>query len=565
LFRDSAFRIPYSELELPVPRTVGAGRAAADLPWLCPQTDSLIALAEDPAALARLSAADPALLAFLLRFSPSEPFTLDADRYLSPNILDTACHFLSLSSGFLPPLAALQPRRVADRAAVFAHRLAHRTQSVSPFVAEAVARLAPLGWFAVAAIDGYAFAECLADPAFRLHPSRTQVAHWGLDHDAIARRLAVRWRLPAFAATILGNLNVPFRAGRTTAADADLFAVVQLAVHQAEVGTHDLGLTKQCDPQELLRHLRVELDDAAFHPPAPPPELPGTPTHDPNPHRVPLLPNLLRATAESRRRNGAALVVRLESRVDELTRGLAELSNQTGNQLRDAKLAGLAELAAGAGHEINNPLAVISSHAQRLARTEGDPERAESLRTIIKQTQRIHTLLRDMMQFARPPRAESQRFLACELLAAVRDEFAPLAESQKVKLQVELPPADVWLEADVKQVRHAVAAVVRNGVEAAPRGGWVKVSCAELSGRVEVLVEDSGPGLSGDVQDHAFDPFYCGRSAGRGRGLGLSTAWRFARQNGGDVRHDTTPDGPTRFVVVIPRAACGERAGRLSA
>lgn len=549
-----------------MPRTVGAGRLAADLPWLCPQTDSLIGLAEDPAALARLSAADPALLAFLLRVAPSEAFSLDADRFLSHSVLDSARTLLGASaSGWLSPHAALQVRHVAHRAGVFARRLAERTRALSPVAAEAVARLAPLGWYAVASVDGYAFAECLADPAFRLHPSRTQSTHWGLDHDAIARRLALRWRLPGWVASVVGNLSLPFRAGRVVAADADLFAVVQLAVQEAEAGLNDLGLTRGSDREELLRHLNVKLDDEAFHPPGGLPEPPASPALDPNPHRVPLLPNLLKAAADSRRRNGAALVVRLETRVDELTRAVSDLSSQDGDRLRDAKLAGLAELAAGAGHEINNPLAVISSHAQRLSRTEPDADRAESLRTIIKQTQRIHALLRDMMQFARPPRPDRGRFLACEMLAAIRDEFAPVAASLDVKLDVDLPPADVWLEADAKQVRHTVGAVVRNGLEAAERGGWVRVACGSVAAGVEILVEDSGPGLTPEAADHAFDPFFCGRSAGRGRGLGLSTAWRFARQNGGDVRHEPSADGPTRFVVAVPRAARGDQPERLSA
>ena len=64
----------------------------------------------------------------------------------------------------------------------------------------------------------------------------------------------------------------------------------------------------------------------------------------------------------------------------------------------------LAGLAAGAGHEINNPLAIISGNAQRLFRTEPDPERVQSLQTIVRQTQRIAGIVRDLMQFARPPR-----------------------------------------------------------------------------------------------------------------------------------------------------------------
>jgi two-component system, NtrC family, sensor kinase len=81
----------------------------------------------------------------------------------------------------------------------------------------------------------------------------------------------------------------------------------------------------------------------------------------------------------------------------------------------------------------------------------------------------------------------------------------------------------------------------------------------------EFVVEDSGPGLSAAAREHCFDPFYCGRSAGRGRGLGLPTAWRFALQNGGDLRHEPTTAGPTRFVLSVPRSVTFELLDRESA
>src|SRR5207247_8449903 len=72
---------------------------------------------------------------------------------------------------------------------------------------------------------------------------------------------------------------------------------------------------------------------------------------------------------------------------------------------------------------------------------------------------------------------------------------------------------------------------------------------------IELIVEDSGPGPDAHQREHMFDPFYSGRKAGRGRGLGLSIAWRLARQLGGDVRFDEVPGSPTRFVLTLPPGA----------
>ena len=66
------------------------------------------------------------------------------------------------------------------------------------------------------------------------------------------------------------------------------------------------------------------------------------------------------------------------------------------------------------------------------------------------------------------------------------------------------------------------------------------------------MVEDSGTGPAPSQREHLFDPFYSGRLAGRGRGLGLPTAWRLAREHGGDVRYESVSGGPTRFVLSLP-------------
>jgi signal transduction histidine kinase len=111
----------------------------------------------------------------------------------------------------------------------------------------------------------------------------------------------------------------------------------------------------------------------------------------------------------------------------------------------------------------------------------------------------------------------------------------------------------VSLCADPGQVRTALTCLLRNAVEAAPAEGWAALRLETHSAdAVEIVVEDNGPGPPPQQREHLFDPFYCGRSAGRGRGLGLPTAWRLARQHGGDVHFVSLPDGPTRFVLTLP-------------
>jgi signal transduction histidine kinase len=534
------------------------GRAAADLPWLCPNTTGLVALAERPADLPALAAADPALLAFLARFA------LDADghfcqqRLLSPSLPDAAAAFLAhTEAGWLDPLAAvvINIDAVGVRAAELARTIAEQTGRADPDAAELAARLAPLGWYAVTAVDRTAAVACLRDPNSAADPVACQREHWGYDVHALARRLALRWRFPGWLVAALGGLGLP-----DAARDDGLADVVALAVAEAQRETIKLGLTPNVDAERLGRRLRWQ---PAVTPPAgesPETIVLGLSGVHPDPYRVPLLRSLLRTAADARRRNGAALVLRLEAEIDDLHARLgrdpAEIDVQA------AKLEALAEFAAGAGHEINNPLAVISGHAQRLIRTEQDDDRADSLRTVVRQTQRIAGILREVMQFARPPKPAPGRVRVADLFAAVLNDQEPFAAERSVRLDA--ADADGVIDADADQLRSALAAVVRNGIEAAGADGWVRLRVETGASGVRLVVEDSGPGLTLDVVAHAFDPFYCGRPAGRGRGLGLPTAWRLARQNGGDLRHEPG-DGPTRFVFTFSLARAAEFPAREAA
>jgi len=550
------------------------GRTAAALPWLCPNTDSLIRLAETPAALARPSVADPALLAFLLRFTPppaqaqTELFCLSS--LASATLPDAASVLLAASSDDWIPSGSEVTKRyrtLTSLATGFAYRLAEHTQRASPEQAFAAVALAALGWLAVAAVDAGAAAELFHGIEPPPNPD-VQAAAWGLDQNAIARRLANRWRLPDWLAGVLGNLNFPLSTAQSLVADVGLFAVTQLALCEAEQQGSSLGLTAGAHRPALLEELGLSEQSLKELLALTPSMSEAEPLSvlDPNPHKVPLLPNLLKLAAGSRRRNGAALVSRLEDRLDDLHRAVSQTSRGVEHRAWEEKLAALAEVAAGAGHEINNPLAIISGKAQRLFRTEPDPERCASLQTIIRQTERIAGIIRDLMHFARPPKPNPRRAAVIDLLRLVRDELASFAAEKGVRVEWEGFSASEFVRCDPAQIKSALVAVVRNGIEAAGDDGWVRISYRDGDGEyIRFEIEDSGPGLSDSAREHCFDPFYCGRSAGRGRGLGLPIAWQYVRQNGGELCFEATSDGPTRFVLTLPRSLTLDFLDRQSA
>lgn len=167
-------------------------------------------------------------------------------------------------------------------------------------------------------------------------------------------------------------------------------------------------------------------------------------------------------------------MVRLEREVDQLHQALEDQTAGEDGRLKAGKLDALAEFAAGAGHEINNPLAVISGQAQYvLAHADewfqGDPERPrKALQTIIGQTHRVHGILRDVMQFARPAAPRPVWFDLPTLLAETAASLADLAEQRRVRIEIGRTPDRLAAFADVEQVRQALTCLLRNAVEAAP-------------------------------------------------------------------------------------------------
>ncbi len=205
------------------------------------------------------------------------------------------------------------------------------------------------------------------------------------------------------------------------------------------------------------------------------------------------------------------------------------------------RLAALAELAYGASHEINNPLANISARAQALVRDEPDPERRRALEAIHQQALRAHEMISDLMLFARPPTLVLGEIRLGPLVRELVERMRPAARERAVRLDIDAPADGPLTSADSDQLSEAVRALLANAIEVSSPEGIVRVtvrSGTPKNGRdsgAEISVADSGPGLDPRVREHAFDPFFSGREAGRGLGFGLPKCWRIVTAHGGAV------------------------------
>lgn len=260
---------------------------------------------------------------------------------------------------------------------------------------------------------------------------------------------------------------------------------------------------------------------------------------------------------QERRAAWLAPVGGLAERLPALCRRLArleQLDRRFQETLEAEKLAAMAEFAAGAGHEINNPLAIIGGRAQLLLQSEEDPERRRELAVMNAQVRRAHEMIADMRLFARPPQPEPETFDLAELADALVAELGPQFSHRAVTLSRSGESGPLEIEADPAQLQVALRAMCKNALEAIGHGGHVEIALARRADAVEIRITDDGPGIQPDQRRHLFDPFYSARQAGRGLGLGLSKCWRIVTNHNGRIEVDSRPDRRnTTFTITLPQ------------
>jgi signal transduction histidine kinase len=171
------------------------------------------------------------------------------------------------------------------------------------------------------------------------------------------------------------------------------------------------------------------------------------------------------------------------------------------------KIAAMAEFAAGAGHEINNPLAVIAGRAQLLLRDEADPERRRDLALMNAQAMRVTEMIADLRFFASPPELERQVLDLAALVGRVIDEVQPLAARQETIVVFGEGPSTLRVEADSVQLTVAIRALCQNALDALGRRGCIEIAVNGDGNEASITVADDGPGISPEQRPHIFEPF----------------------------------------------------------
>jgi len=215
----------------------------------------------------------------------------------------------------------------------------------------------------------------------------------------------------------------------------------------------------------------------------------------------------------------------------------------------------LAEMAAGAAHELNNPLTVISGRAQMLARVETDQEKKDILNQIQDNANEASAIIQDLMTFAQPPQPRPARTDARQII----DEALLLAgrktNTEHINVQLEVADDVKEVFVDSAQIASALANIITNAIESY-RGelGPIKITAdqAGAGGPVRLQVMDLGCGMDAETVRKATHPFLSAKPAGRKRGMGLAYAARFIQINNGGLHIESQPDVGTTVTIHLP-------------
>jgi signal transduction histidine kinase len=250
--------------------------------------------------------------------------------------------------------------------------------------------------------------------------------------------------------------------------------------------------------------------------------------------------------------------MRFNAMVSELEAAQADLRSYHAEQMEKAeRLASLGQLAAGLAHEIKNPLAGIAGAIHIIAdELREDDSRKEIFDEVLVQVDRLERTVKDLLNFARPPKPELRWASVSELLSGTLALLTPQMKEQDIhvvsRFSAHVPDAKV----DAKQIQQVFLNLMLNAIQAMPNGGTLEIA-TQLEARpphknlfVRADITDTGYGVEREALGQIFGPFFTTKH--KGTGLGLSIAARIVEEHGGFIDVESRPGEGSCFSVFVP-------------
>lgn len=250
----------------------------------------------------------------------------------------------------------------------------------------------------------------------------------------------------------------------------------------------------------------------------------------------------------------------------DLQRVNRELAEARDAMVRQEKLATVGRLSAGVAHEIGNPLAALLGYLEVLRNEPAARPLADYLERMEREGRRIDRIVRDLLDFARPPRDAATHPVAIEPLVA---QTVRLLSGQKrfqgiefrVDVARDLPP----VRGEAHRLQQVLVNLFVNAADAMEGRGTIDLLAAREDGAVRLEVADRGPGIAPADRARVFDPFFTTKQPGEGTGLGLAISHAILDSFGGTIEATAREGGGARFVLRVPVVEDGTGSARADA
>lgn len=250
-----------------------------------------------------------------------------------------------------------------------------------------------------------------------------------------------------------------------------------------------------------------------------------------------------------RRRDYALTLV--DARTAQLNASLEELSDAQARLVFQERLAAIGQVAAAVGHELRNPLGVLTNslYLLRTAVPGGDREKIERhLATAEREIGAAVVIVEGLLDFARQSEPEPEAFDLDALVDESLEVAAPPPGIEVTRRGLD----GIGVRADRQQLRQVLLNLLTNAYAAIDGTGALTIEAAPDGGGVEIRVTDSGAGMDEETVNHIFDPFYTRKA--KGIGLGLAVTRRIVEAHGGTIAARSAPGEGTTFVIGLPGA-----------
>jgi len=242
----------------------------------------------------------------------------------------------------------------------------------------------------------------------------------------------------------------------------------------------------------------------------------------------------------------------ISHREEKLSTFSSKLGMSEERMIHQQRLALIGQLATGAAHEINNPLAVISVKAQMLEKKISKEDGEKFVQVILGQTDRIAKITSDLMNFARPTKPKKETIHLRDILGQVESVINARVSLKGILFNVNIPEDLPLVFADAKQIEQVLINLVINARHALEEKGEISVGTEVVKNYVIISVTDNGTGIKKEDLPRIFDPFFTTKTEGKGTGLGLPISQRIIEINGGKIIVESEEGKGTSFHVWLP-------------